>query len=89
MAVQLISASGTQFGVIVNADGSLNVNTTEPLPTGQGNSLKVLKYLSYSGTSTGIGSVIGSIVKFIGVGSYVQVLGYDTAYNLTTIGSWS
>jgi hypothetical protein len=41
-----------------------------------------------SGTSTGVtGSAIGSIIKFIGAGSYVKVLSY-TNDNLTNIGSW-
>lgn len=87
MPVQVISASGTQYGVIVNPDGSLNTNSTAPLPTGAGNSLIQLKYIT-SGTSTGVtGSQVGSIIKFIGAGSYVKVLTY-TNNNLVTAGSW-
>ena len=46
------------------------------------------KYL-ISGTATGVtGSTIGSIVQFIGAGSYIQVLTWTNDF-ITSIGSWS
>lgn len=42
-----------------------------------------------SGTSTGmIGSSIGSIIQFIGTGSYVQTITYQNGL-ITSLGSWS
>ena len=103
MAEQIISASGTQYGLIVNPDGSINISSDitisgvtidfvtikelAPTNSAYNNSLYQFKY-AYSGTSTGIiGSEIGSIVQFIGTGSYVQVLQY-TNNVLTQVGSW-
>jgi len=64
-----------------------SVYTINPSPT-MNNSLYQFKYI-YSGTSTGvIGSEIGSIVQFIGTGSYVRVLQY-TDNVLTQVGSWT
>ena len=78
MAVQIISASGTQFGMLVNADGSINVaeGDTDPL-TGYNPSWKFI----YSGNA------IGSIYQFIGTGSYVQRIVWSGNV-ITAIGSW-
>ena len=139
MAEQLISASGIQYGLIINDDGSLNIGVNNPTTIGSytvqtvaisgmpwvqysgtliigsvsanvdsvyiqsGDNIRLADslpnaanlnnpYYSFvylgSGTSTGVvGSRIGSIVQYIGVGSYVQVLKYSNN-NLISIGSW-
>lgn len=57
-------------------------------PIDQQNGYTQLIYIS-SGTSTGVtGSSIGSIIKYVGAGSYVKVLTYSNN-NLVNIGSWS
>jgi hypothetical protein len=114
MPEQIISYSGTQYGLLINPDGSINANiegainigsiiTNEnvyivsgnvgikeyiPINSLYNNPYKQLIYLPYSGTSVGLGSVLGSIVQFIGAGSNVKVFGYDAAYSLTSAGSW-
>ena len=88
MAVTIINASGPQFGLVVNSDGSLNVQTDPQLPTQGDNPAWQFKYI-VSGTATGVtGSRIGSVIEFIGVGSYVNVLTYSNN-RITNIGSWS
>lgn len=85
--------SGTNFigyvGTIQsgNTIGSTYTFTTIPTLVSQ-NPYTTLVYIS-SGTNTGIstGSSIGSIIKFIGAGSYVKVLTYSNN-NLVNIGSW-
>ena len=87
MAEQLISASGTQHGLIINSDGSINVQTDTQLPTEGDNPAWNFIYQA-SGTSTGMtGSSIGSIVQFIGAGSYVQKLTWQSGL-IINIGSW-
>jgi hypothetical protein len=84
MAQQIISASGIQYGAIVNPDGSLNVNLVDDTFE---NPYTRLLYV-VSGTETGVtGSQIGSIIKFIGAGSKIKVLSYSND-NLVNIGSW-
>lgn len=96
MAEQIISASGPQYGLVINSDGSINSQFTgsvfidEVIPTdpSQNNPYYNFKYI-ISGTSTGVtGSEIGSIVQFIGAGSFVKVFTWlnDLIIN---IGSWS
>lgn len=67
-----------------------SIGNYEAIPT---NALKNNPYYTFeyliSGTATGVtGSTIGSIVQFIGVGSYVQVLSY-LKDDITNVGSWS
>lgn len=93
--------AGSYINVDVTSSGNLKVSIEDwngvvgsiynfqPTPTLiSQNPYTQLVYIS-SGTSTGIttGSSIGSIIKFIGIGSYVKVLSY-TFDNLTGIGSW-
>ena len=98
MPEQIISASGTQYGLVINPDGSINVNDANF--TGSFYNLEVppiapiLNNPQYqfiymiSGTATGItGSEIGSIVQFIDTGSYVSVFTYLNN-NLISVGSW-
>lgn len=89
MSTQIISASGTQFGLIVNSDGTLSVaSSTLPPTTVNSNPLYQFKYL-VSGTAAGVtGSAIGSIIQFLGTGSYVQTLTY-VKDKITNVGSWS
>jgi 6-phosphogluconate dehydrogenase (decarboxylating) len=109
---QIISASGTQHGLIINPDGSINisglsigslalsleniyvtsgnVSITEqtPINSNKNNAFTTLKYVT-SGTSTGVtGSQIGSIIQFIGAGSFVKVISYSNN-QIVNIGSWS
>jgi len=66
--------------------GSFYSIETTPTLISNNPSLKIL-YI-YSGTSTGVtGSSIGSIIKYIGAGSYVKVLSYNGG-NLISVGSW-
>jgi len=121
MAVSVINASGPQYGMVVNSDGSINViasgiditigslalsleniyiqsgaNLTgsmyhwEAPPTSKiYNNPKFQFIYIVSGTATGVtGSRIGSVIQFIGTGSYVNVLTYSNN-RITTIGSWS
>ena len=121
MPVPIISASGTAYGMVVNPDGSINVNASgvqlsigslavslesiyvtsgnvvvtagsiysfKPLPRNNiDNAVVQLRYI-ISGTATGVtGSQVGSIIKFIGTGSYVKTLTYSNNV-LVTAGSW-
>ena len=105
----IISASGPQYGLVINADGSINTSgggggTTAgsefwikggsilnydiiPTDDSQNNSAWRFLYLT-SGTATGVtGSTIGSIVQFIGAGSYVQKLTWSNDL-ITDVGSF-
>ena len=88
MAVTIINASGLQYGMVVNPDGSINAQIDNQLPTEGDNPAWQFKYQA-SGTTTGmIGSSIGSIIQFIGAGSYVQKLTWQSGL-IVNIGSWS
>lgn len=76
MGEYIISASGTQYGLLINPDGSIKTSEGTALDT-----TTALK-LEYSGTA------IGSVWKFIGTGSYVQVLSYSGT-NLTEVSAWT
>jgi len=66
---------------------SWNIDTT-PTSTDRINPHFQFIYIN-SGTATGItGSEIGSVIQFIGAGSYVQKLTYSNN-NLTNVGSWT
>ena len=67
-----------------------NITVTQEVPTDTSTNNPAYEYLYItSGTTTGVtGSVIGSIIQFIGTGSYVQVLTYGNDL-LETTGSWS
>lgn len=100
MAINIQDGLGSGYFVKVNPDGSINTNTTISSTLGSQYSLNVaptlasqnpaytLIYSTYSGTSIGLGSNLGSLVQFIGTGSYVSVLTYDSNNNLLTVGSW-
>jgi len=94
---QIISASGAQHGLVVYSDGSIRTaisgpavvitDGTSPIDALQNNPALKLQYV-ISGTTTGVtGSEIGSVVQFIGAGSFVQVLSYS-GNQLTNVGSW-
>ena len=73
--------------VSVSAGSILEYEVT-PISTGRNNPALTLLYV-VSGTSTGVtGSEIGSVIQFIGAGSFVQVLSYS-GNQLTNVGSWS
>ena len=74
--------------VLTNIGSTYNVEVS-PTATILNNPAWQFSYI-ISGTSTGItlGSSIGSIVQFIGAGSFVQTITY-TNNNITAIGSWS
>lgn len=65
------------------------INETIPIDGTKNNPAWKFSYM-LSGTSTGItsGSYIGSIVQYVGVGSYVQTITYFKN-NITNIGSWA
>jgi hypothetical protein len=84
---QLISASGTQYGLVINPDGSLNVQTDPQLPNQGDNPAWSFTYQA-SGTATGMtGSSIGSIFQYIGATAYVQKLTWQSGF-VIAIGSW-
>ena len=114
MAESIINANGSQYGMTVNSDGSINVSglnlsigslalsleniyvqsgnisITEQTPTNpnKNNTYTTLLYVT-SGTSTGVtGSQIGSIIQYIGAGSFVKVISYSNN-QIVNIGSWS
>ena len=78
MANQIISASGTQFGMLVNSDGSINIGTSAP---NSGYNPKLV--IVYSGTA------IGSIYSETTTGSYLQVLKYNANDDITQVSPWS
>ena len=88
----IISASGPQYGLVINSDGSVNVSGTftaveQPLGGGYNYETELL-YLT-SGTAVGVtGSEIGSIIKHHLVGSVVRILTYSNN-QLVNVGSWS
>ena len=73
MPEMIISASGIQYGLRINAEGSINTNYTVP------NYAKQFIYDSYGN--------IGSIISFLGNGSQVQVFTWANGSVLTNIGS--
>ncbi len=84
---------GSVFTVNSSTAGSTNVFGSivpiqvSPIDSSQNNAYVKLEYI-ISGTTAGVtGSSIGSIVKFIGAGSFVKTLGYVNN-NLVTIGSF-
>jgi len=88
MAEQIISCSGVQYGLIVNKDGSINVQTDNQLPTEGDNPAWSFTYLA-SGTATGMtGSSIGSIFQYIGTTTYAQKLTWQSGL-IINVGSWS
>jgi len=89
--INIGSVSATVDSVYIqsgaNLTGSFYTFNATPTLVSQ-NPYTTLIYI-ISGTSTGVtGSSIGSIVKYIGTGSYVKVLSYLNN-NLVNIGSWS
>jgi hypothetical protein len=86
---QIISASGVQYGLIVNSDGSINAQTDNQLPT-QGDNPK----WSFSYDNNGN---IGSVYQMLSTGSYVNTItwvGYSgpsigVGSRVTDISSWS
>ena len=81
MPEQIISHSGTQYGLIVNPDGSINAQTDNQLPNQGNNPAYQFSYDSYGN--------VGSIIQFIDSGSYVQTLTWANGSVLTAIGSYS
>ena len=77
-----------QSGTMFMASGNAAITEEVPTAANKNNAATSLTYIT-SGTSTGLtaGSEIGTIVKFIGTGSYVQDLTYVNN-NLTNVGSW-
>lgn len=100
MPSQLISASGTQNGLIINNDGSINTQISGIITvSGAGNfsvtgsivEKQVVPTNSAQNNPlfnlTFSGGVLTRAVQFIGAGSYVK----DLSYNGTTLaqaGSW-
>ena len=79
------TATVTNFGVL---GSSRVIEEVSPLDSSQNNALLKLEYV-ISGTSSGVfGSEIGSVVQFIGVGSFVKVITYNNNV-ITQVGSWS
>ncbi len=74
---------------LVNNSGALLVYNSETSPLDQSQNNPANKFLYViSGTTTGVtGSEIGSIVQFIGAGSFVQVFTWSNDL-ITNIGSW-
>jgi len=77
-----------QSGTMFMASGNAAITEEVPTAANKNNAATSLTYIT-SGTSTGLtaGSEIGTIVKFIDTGSYVQDLTYVNN-NLTNVGSW-
>ena len=90
MTEQITSASGVQYGLkITNSGAALTTEQqTSPLDDSKNNPAWKFEYI-ISGTSTGaIGSTIGSVIQFVGTGSFVNVLTYSAGL-LTNVGSYS
>jgi acetyltransferase-like isoleucine patch superfamily enzyme len=68
--------------------GTVNIQQLAPTHSYNLNPAFSFSYVTYSGTTIGTGSVIGSVIEYIGGSSYTFVLGYDSSYNVTTVGSW-
>ena len=84
-----IRVTGTFGSGAVITAGSLSIYESPPTDATQNNPEYDFIYMS-SGTATGIttGSAIGSIIQYIGAGSYVSVWTYSSN-NLTNIGSYT
>jgi len=88
MAEAIIDGLGSGYLMKINQDGSLNISGTfnVTLQSDPDRAFK-LEYI-VSGTSTGVtGSSIGSIIRYEGAGSLVQVLTWSNKL-VTNIGSW-
>ena len=75
---------------LVNNSGALLIynSETSPIDPAQNNPANKFEYI-ISGTATGVtGSEIGSIIQFIGAGSFVQVFTWSNDL-ITQVGSWS
>lgn len=71
-----------------NMTGSMYRMEDVPTSTIYNNPALKLEYI-ISGTATGVtGSEIGSIIKYIGAGSFVQVITYSNDL-ITNVGSWT
>ena len=85
MPEQIISSSGTQFGLIVNPDGSINVNTTVSIDSiyiQSGNNVHL------GSAWTNIGSVLVSNIPLPVIGSIaITNTGSVVVTNVVSIGS--
>lgn len=84
----LVDDSGQLLVSAAVTIGSVLQYEVAPNDVSRNNPLFKFKFV-ISGTSTGVtGSQIGSLIQFIGTGSFVQVLSYS-GNRLTQVGSWS
>ena len=83
-----VAGSISSMPPITTEIGSVLVYEVDPNDAARNNPANKFEYI-ISGTSSGVtGSEIGSIVQFIGPGSFVQVFTWLND-NIVTIGSWS
>ena len=90
MPESLIDGTGSGFPVGVTSTNRLKVDSAASSPPTQDNNPAWQFDYMTSGTVTGItiGSSIGSVIQFIGAGSFIQTITY-TNNNITNVGSWS
>jgi hypothetical protein len=70
MGEQIISASGTQYGMIVNADGSININGLS------GGNINIHKqYMFVTGSIPTAGGVGSKVVSMYGEVGFISVVG--------------
>ena len=82
-----IAGSISSMPAVSVSVGSVLNYEVSPNDTSQNNPLFTYKYI-ISGTSTGVtGSEIGSIIQFIGAGSFVQVFTWSNDL-IINVGSW-
>jgi hypothetical protein len=87
MAEQIKDGTGSDNYLTVLGDGSIKTSSTSD-PTEGANPAWKFEYI-ISGTGTGVtGSSVGSIIQFIGAGSFTQVLTWGNDL-VTDIGSYS
>lgn len=85
--VTITNPAETGSIAIQTVNGSIVEQQTIPIDSSKNNSSNQFLYVT-SGTATGVtGSEVGSIVQFIGAGSFVQVFTWSND-NIVTIGSW-
>ena len=86
-----MDGTGSGFYAAVNEKNRLLVDgvvSIDQVPTTSGTNPEVKLEYIISGTATGVvGSEIGSVIKYFGAGSFVQVLTYENN-NLVNAGSF-
>lgn len=90
MAEQIRDGQGSHNQLVITNSGAALVTNKDTSPNDSSRNNPAFQFIYlYSGTSTGVtGSRIGSVIMFIGAGSFIDTLTYSNN-RIIRIGSWS